>query len=293
MTDTARHLTPGFPVVFAEQVRVVGLTLRREAAILIALLALVTMLIFFETLEHNESIDFGPDGLLLVAAVGLLLPFGVWKGDRLFDGAYLWTLPADRRRHALIKVLAGGVWLLAATVAFLTWLLALTVLTGGTIGSEETRFLLAAPVSDAPLPPEALRPVRWTTQSWEWVTPFTAGAVAYVLGSAWRLGLKHPLRWAAGLFLGFLVLTLFSSEFFSRSLFEDAAQAVIGGPFGMDAALSGGGDTLNTEVKRTSGEMVVAWRELPTLERWAGAIALWAVVAAAGLTAALFRHREN
>jgi hypothetical protein len=293
VTDAARHLTPSFGATFTEQVQVVGLTLRREAAILLALLAVVTLLVFLEARETSETIDFEPDGMLLVAAVGLLLPFGVWKGDRLFDAAYLWTLPVDRRRHALTKALAGGVWLLAATVIFMAWLLALMLLTGGGIGSEETRLVLTGPLTNAPLPPEALRPVGWTTQPWEWVTPFTAGPVAYVLGSAWRLGLKHPLRWAAGLFLAFLAVTLFSNEFFSTNVFERAANAVIGGPLGLDAALSGGGDTLAAEVKRASGETVVAWSQLPTFERWAGAIAFWAAIGAAALGAALFRHREN
>lgn len=294
MTDAARHPAPGLRAVVLEQIRVVGLGLRREAALLTAALAFISVVMLLEVFKDGESIDFEPNGTLLIAAVGLLLPFGVWKGDKLFDGAHLWTLPVNRPRHALAKALAGGVWLLLATTAFLAWLLVVALLSGGDVGAEETRLLLVSPPpAEGPVGPEALKPVPWSTQTWQWIVPFTAGPVAYLLGSAFRLGLKHPLRWAAGLFLGFVAVMILGNELFPHNRLQGVLQAVVGGPYGIDAVLSGGSDTLTTEVTRPGGKDVAAWRELPTAERWAGATVFWALLGAAGLGAALFRHRER
>ena len=42
----------------------------------------------------------------LPGLIGALLPIAVWARDARFGPSFLWTVPVDRRRHALIKVLA-------------------------------------------------------------------------------------------------------------------------------------------------------------------------------------------
>ena len=59
--------------------------------------------------------------------MGALLPIAVWARDERFGPGFLWTLPVDRRRHALTKVLAGWVWLMGGVALFVLWLLAVTV----------------------------------------------------------------------------------------------------------------------------------------------------------------------
>ena len=38
----------------------------------------------------------------------------------------------------------------------------------------------------------------WTAQWWQWLLPFAAGTVGYLLSSALLLGTRHPVRWIAG-----------------------------------------------------------------------------------------------
>lgn len=280
---SATQLTPRPADVLLEQIRVVGLGLRREATLLAAVLASLTLLIFVEAVRDGEQIDFEPGGMLLIAIVGLLLPFAVWKADRPSGGGYMWTLPVNRARHALARSLAGLIWLLLATVALSAWLLVLALLTGGGVGGDETRFLATGE--------SEFTAVRWTTAAWEWITPFTAGPLAYLLGTAFVLGLPHPVRTAAALSVGLIGALILSDEFFPE--LQGMFTAILSGPLGVDAALSGGTDTLAFDTKDADGRAVTAWRALPSAERWLGATALWTALGVAGLWAALFRHREH
>jgi hypothetical protein len=271
--------------VLLEQTRVVGRGLRREAAVLSAGLALITLIVFAVRLRSGEAVDFEPAETSQFALVGLLLPFAVWKGEKPFEGGYLWTLPVDRRRHALLKVLAGGLWFLLAVLLFQLWLLTLALLTGGGVGADETRMLASGA--------GGYRPVRWTTPAWEWLAPFTAGAVLYALGSAFVLGVRRPVRTAVGLAVGLVILLALSEEVFPFDTFETMMDAVAMGPFGLDAMLSGGAESLSRDVRGAGGRAFVGWTGLPSAERWAGATTLWTAGAGAALFTALFRHREH
>lgn len=286
MNTFASHPAPRLAAVLLEQVRVVGLGLRREAAVLAALLAGLALIMVIDASRGDDAVDFEPVGIVLIAILGLLLPFVIWRGET--SGGYFWTQPLDHRRHALAKALAGALWLLVATAAFLLWILALALLTGGEIGVVETRYVLKAqPGADA------LVSVTWTTPAWEWIAPFTGGLVAYLLGTAFVLGVRHPVRSAAALVVGLAALVVLDDTVFPSSILSPVLQSIAAGPYGVDAALSGGSASLTTETTRPGGKLMVFWLGLPTLERWAGALALWTFAGAAGLWAALLRYRER
>lgn len=166
MTDRTLHPTPRWRDVVLEQIRTVGLSLRIAALVVAVVLAVGTFMIVGELICGGPGFDARET--FPTALISFLYPFAVWRGQRRFGPGFLWTLPVDRRRLALARVFAGGVWLMAALAVFVSWLLALALL--------------------AHAPPE-LHVLR---------VPFVATIAMYLLGSALVLGLRHPLRWLLG-----------------------------------------------------------------------------------------------
>jgi hypothetical protein len=160
------HPTPKWRDVVREQVRFVGLSLRREALVVAAVLAVGTLVIGSEIARGGPGFDSAEP--FPTAVIFFLYPFAVWKGERRFGAAFLWTLPVERRGLALARVFAGFVWMLAALALFAAWLSALALL------------------AHAP-------PARIVLR-----IPFTATVACYLLGSALVVGLRHPLRWLLG-----------------------------------------------------------------------------------------------
>jgi hypothetical protein len=173
VSDATLHLGPRWRDVVLQQVAIVGLSLRPAALVLAAVLAAGTVMIGGEIIGGGPGFD--SDETFPTAIIAFLFPFAVWRGEKRFGPAFLWTLPVDRRRLALAKVFAGFVWFMAALAFFIVWLLALGLLAGA---------------------PAALTIMR---------VPFTATLGMYLFGSALVLGLRHPLRWLVGA-AGVLVL---------------------------------------------------------------------------------------
>jgi hypothetical protein len=179
MTGTTLHPRPHWRDVVLEQVRIVGVCLRREALVVGVVLGIVTLVIAVNIVRGTAASWFDSDEWVQVSFAGFLLPFAVWRSDKRFAPAFLWTLPVDRRRLALAKVFAGWVWLMTAAVLYFLWQLTLATLSG---------------VPGA----EALSGVA-----------FIGVTVTYLFGSALVLGLRHPLHWLLGMvallfFLGLL-----------------------------------------------------------------------------------------
>ena len=179
MTDFTLHATPQMRDVVREQIRIVGLSLRREAVVMAAVVAVVSVVVAIDIAQGTAATWFDSDEWFLLGVVAFLVPFAVWRSDRPFGPAFLWTLPVDSRRLAFAKVFAGWVWLMVALALFAAWQLTLAILSG----------------------------VRGA----EIVPVFSAVGVTgmYLLGSALVLGLRHPLRWLLGtvgvfFLLGFL-----------------------------------------------------------------------------------------
>lgn len=166
MTEVTLHAGPRWRDVVAEQVRIVGLSLRREALVMAVALLIGTVVIVREIAGGGPGFDSNEE--FPTALISFLFPFAVWRGEKRFAPSFLWTLPVDRRRLALAKVLAGGVWLAAALAIFVLWLSAL----GAIAGAPPARALTRIPVP--------------------------ATAAMYLFGSALVLGLRHPLRWLFG-----------------------------------------------------------------------------------------------
>jgi hypothetical protein len=180
MTQVTLHPTPRARDVVREQVRVVGLGLRREALVAAAVLGVITVVIAIDIVRGSAATWFDSDEWLPLGLISFLVPFAVWRTEKRFGPAFLWTLPVDRRRLALAKVFAGWVWLMSALAFFVSWQVTLALLSGVT--HARTVASIAFPGTTA----------------------------MYLFGSALVLGLRHPLRWLLGTLGVFFLLGMFN-----------------------------------------------------------------------------------
>lgn len=300
MSGPALHPTPRPWDVLTEQVRAVGLALRGPAVVAGALAALASFFLLTELLLNAEPLDFHPQRWLLPALLGLLLPIAVWNGRERSEASFLWTLPVDRRRHALTRVLAGWLWLMGAVALFVLWLLAVTLISGGSLVAEETvRFL---PASSHPalgrIDPGAVRTEHWTPHPLIWLVPFTAATATYLIASALALG--ATLRGIALAVLGLFVLVFLASAAGKAAGSEwlifapsRVVRAVVYEPYGLAMLLTTTTEFLAVYATLPTGETVLVGRGAPDLGRWATATLLWTGAGLLALWAAASRHREN
>ena len=298
MAEWALHSTPRPRGVFREQVSAVALALRPAALAAAALLALATLFIATKIVREGAVVGFHPERWILPGIAGLLLPIVVWRGEARFGPSFLWTLPVDRRVHALARVCAGWVWLMAAVACFVLWLLTIALASGGSVMADETLKLIPPfpLLGPAPLDPAIIRTARWTPEPLLLLVPFAAATGTYLLSSALALGLRHPLRWIAGTVLGVFLIVAASDAANADGLAqtpERMMEVLVGGRYGLEAFLIAGTESLRIETTLTTGERVVVWRGLPDPAQWAAATLLWTGAGLALLWAAAFRHREN
>ncbi len=298
MSAPTLHATPAAGAVLREQVSAVGLALRVPALGALALLLLATAFTLRHRLETGEPLDFRPELTILPGVAGLLLPLAVWKGEPRFGPAFFWTLPVERRQHALTKVFAGWLWLMATVALFLLWMLGLTLLTGGNVLGEVSLRLVDSS-HDVPgmgRVAETLRTVQWKPRPVLWLVSFTSSSALYLFGSAMALGLRHPLRWVVGFVFGAVLATTLAQLLRVDWFFEEFAPGVavlLFGRYGLDSLLSARTEFLSGQVRLQSGEVVNAWMGLPDLGDWALATLLWTGAALALLWVAASRHREQ
>lgn len=300
MTQPTLHSPPRARAVVLEQVRTVGLALRGPASAAAALAALATLFLAIEILRGGEVIDFHPEHWILPGLMGLLLPIGVWTGEDRFGAGFLWTLPVDRRRHALTKVLAGWVWLMGGVAVFVLWLFVLALVSDGNVTGEETlRFIPSSAIPIAgTVDPAAVQTVRWTPNPLLWLVPFTAATATYLIASALALG--TTVRGIIGAVLAAILLLFLvgvtgeatNSEWLifapSRWL-----RALLYEPYGLAMLLTASTDFFESKTMLPSGEMVTMGRAVPDLVRWAAATLLWTAAGLSALWAAASRHREG
>jgi hypothetical protein len=295
---TVLHPTPRLLHALAAQVRLVGLSLRTPAVIATALLVLATLLATIEVMEAGAAIGFHPEQRALPGLLGVLLPIGVWMGEERFGPGALWTFPVDRRRHALVKVFAGWVWLMVAVGLLLLWLLAVALCSGGNVLAEETRRVLPSFSAAAAhsVDPTAVQLVRWTPEPLLWLVPFTAATGSYLLASALALGTRQPLRWIAGCLLGCVLLVALAEAANADRLIggvDRLVEGLLDGPYGVDALLTARTESLQVAATLTTGETLVVWSTLPDLGQWARATLLWTGAGLLAVWAAASRHRER
>ena len=181
MTEGTLHPGPRWRDVVLEQIRIVGLSLGPAALVVAVVLGIGTVMIVGEIVGGGPGFD--SDETFPTAIIAFLYPFAVWRSEKRFGPAFLWTFPVDRRRLALAKVFAGFVWLMAAVAFFATWLLALGLPAGAASAQTVARI------------------------------PFIATIAMYLFGSALVLGLRHPLRWLLVLAGVFVVMGTLSDLF--------------------------------------------------------------------------------
>lgn len=297
-TLTTFHAAPRTRDVLLAQIRAVGSAPRVPALVAMAVVALATLLITIESLKTGEVIAFHPEHKMLPGLVGLLLPIVVWRGEERFGASFLWTLPVDRRRHALAKVFAGWLWLMGGVALFVLWSLALTLLSGGNILAEETLRVLTSfsmPASRT-LDPAAVETVRWTPAPLLWLAPFTSATAMYLLASALGLATRHPLRWIVGSVIAFSIVSGVgdaANAVWLGNVLESVLEPLFEGPYGLDALLTARTTFLNGKATLSTGDRVVVWRALPDVGQWATATLLWTGAGLVALWAAASRHRES
>lgn len=287
MSSPEPHAIP-FRTLLTEQLRLTGFALTREAVLAGAALAFVCVFSIAMAVRYDDRLYFTPELLLATLFAAPLLPFALWKGDKVFDRAFIWTLPVARQRAALAKVLAGAVWLMLAMLITFAALSLVALLSGGGIGESRVRLLqVGADVVQA----------RWGTPAWMWLMSFVGALILYFLGSALLLGLRHPLRWLAGtgVVIGTLIATIInlSPEGAIAQGLEHARIWLITGPIGIDWVLSGGEDSLSDWRPGRNDRYIQVWRAMPAIGGWAFAAGTWLLVSLAALALALRRHWER
>lgn len=296
-----RRPLPGWRAVLLEQIRATGLALRGPALLAASFLALLTIWVALQQVSSWTELSLNAWPTQMPGIMGALMPIAVWARDERFGPGFLWTLPVDRRRLALVKVLAGWVWLMGGVVLVVLWLLALTVGTGGRALPPETLYVLTSQANIfAPVDPTTLRTVRWDPGPLIWAVPFTAATGSYLLASALALGSRYPLRWVIGAVLGY-VLSSAVGEAASAQLgvgwLADAPSRLVlllvEGRYGLDALLTARVETLGFRRALTTGEQVRVWSAVPELAHWGAATLIWMGVGLLALWAAASRHRER
>ncbi|MGH9372810.1 MAG: hypothetical protein ACRD15_14890 [Vicinamibacterales bacterium] len=286
MTTGTRHSTPSMRAVLLSQLRAVGFVLRRPPILAVVFATLATLVVTTISLSTG-AIPFHPERRELFGVLGLLLPIAMWMGEERFGTGFLWTLPVDRRWHALARVFAGWVWLMGVVSVFVLSLFALTLLSGGSPLDEDALRVLRTNVIDT---------VSTPAEPLFWLVPFTAATATYLLASALALGTRHPPAWIAGTAVALSVVVGVGHEASAAWQATAPGRALLGlfdGPFGFDALLTARTGTLKTEAILPGGEVAVVWRALPDPGQWAMATLLWTGAGLVALGLASSRHRES
>jgi hypothetical protein len=289
---------PPFGQVVRTQVSATLLALRIPLRIAAALLAFATFFVFADYFNGRGGVEFAPELSLIPGFAGVIIAVTSWLAERRQRAAFFWSLPVNRSRHAVAKVVAGWTILMIGVTGFVLWLLILALITKGNITGEEI-INLFPPGTEPPWSPvdlELIRKVRWAPQPILWLTPFTAATGTYVIASAVMLGIRFPLRWIAAIGATLFLIAGTSQALGSQRYSErlgDVVDAVMRGPYGLDGLLSAGAESAKTSAAVPGGDVISVWYELPSINDWVIATLLWTSLGIAGLAAGLWRNREN
>ena len=251
MTSTTLHPAPAWSVVAREQLRAVGLALRVEILLVLGLLVALLVISVLTAIRAandphmNVGFMYGAAASIPTSILALFFPFTVWRSEEPSRRDYHWSMPVGRVEHTLTKITMGWAFLMVLVAAYVVFLL-------GLWGSAV--FV-------------AGEPVRVSAAWWEWMVPFTAATVAYLLTSALVVGTDHPWRWIVGIAVAFLfVFALLSAVDLDAT--RDAFTGLLAGSYGLNAAVF--------------GQVEVA-DESPRVGRWLASAGLWALIGALGL----------
>lgn len=298
MNQVVLHPTPRAGVIVREQFRAVGVGLRREILAAIAVIIAITVLVLVAVFRGstNESVTLSPDGAgFVLGLIGLLTPLAVWKSETPSNRGYFWSLPVPRGRHALIKVFSGWAWLMIGISTLLGWIALQVFFTGGTPGVDEMRYVFAdaatPAIMHATVDPAALRQVHWTTPSWQWVVPFIAPTIAYLIGSAATLISDHPWRLLAAPLIVFGLLGALA-EAGNFNWLANFSYQILAGPYSTETLFTGSNEAA-TYVNLTTGKSVHVWRNLAQAQQWFTTALIWFVPAFTAMAFAARRYQER
>jgi hypothetical protein len=116
--------------------------------------------------------------------------------------------------------------------------------------------------------------------AWQWLVPFTAASIAYLLTSIPIVGSEHPWRWIGGVIIGY-VIALLVLDIVKLHDLNRALQKIVSGYYGLDAGIFG--DVSVRPYGLSDAD--------PT--RWLGATALWGAIAIVGVWLAARRHSTS
>ena len=290
---------PRFRQIAREQIRATALSLRIPAMIGGVLTVLATVIALADYFSgRGTGVEFAPELSLMPAFAGVILAVTPWLAQRRQKSGFFWSMPVDRSQHALAKVVAGWIILMIAVTGFVLWLLILALITKGNITGDEMINLLP-PGTEPPWSPvdlELMTKVRWVPQPVLWLTPFTAATGTYAIASGVMVGIRHPLRWIAGIIATFFLLAAITQGLGSQYYWQrigDVVDAVMRGPYGLDGLMSAGAESAKTSAAVPGGDVISVWYHLPSIRDWVIATILWTSLGLAGLAAALWRHRER
>lgn len=272
MSTQVLHSAPRWADVAREQFRAVGIAIRREAALaallVIGLSVVMLVAVFRERARGNVSGDMNlsPGMFLPFVLLGFLAPLGVWKNEEPSRRFYHWCMPASRGMHTLTKNAAGWSWYMIAGLAYLLWGALLVLILGGT-------------------------PADGSAEAWQWVQPFTAATVAFLLASILVISSDHPWRWAAGILVGFTILSLVAEATQLHGV-KHILETVWNGRLGLGTALSGEVGTPE-QFTLPNGRVIMAVQDRPDFAAWLSATLAWLGIGSAGVVAAAYRHQER
>lgn len=264
--------------VFRLQMRKVARTLRPELIGLGVVMAAVVFMGLSLVFLDDGVLDYPRELGFLVPLAAFAVPFRLWRGQRLFDRSELWTLPVERQKHALLRIAAGAVWMLLLIAGVVAVFNLLALISDGAAVGQGHRILLAPEVA----------PIIGPDAPWLWAAPFGSGLVSYLLASSLVVGLRHPLRWSAGLIAAGFLLAGISGEIGLRS----AMSSMVHGALGTDRLATGGFSTFEGQVQAAGGAAAVLGSP-PTALGWAVALVFWLGLGLAAVALATARHRER
>jgi hypothetical protein len=261
MDTSLLHPLPRRGAVLREQLRTVGLSLRREAVLVGGGMgALSAWILAVNAQSPSSTIALAPNAMVPAVLVALFAALAVWKAEDPARRGYHWSMPVDHAGHALSKALSGWVWLMAAVSAYMGWLGVMALATGGDIGVER-------------LWGEHGREFH-AVAAWRWLVPFVAATILYLFGTALALASRHPWRWLGGAAVGYVFLLAWTAALNGGGTpLHDGIEAAWGGRYGLRTAITG--LVARPGAYGANGMFAGSWGMLPSFGAWVSASALW------------------
>jgi hypothetical protein len=271
MTALSMHEPPAPNGILREQVRALGITMRRPllyAAGYIILSHVVVAVWLFTASRHNPTVmtlwRVSQNSFNTFMYLGVLFPFFVWNGETPSRRMYHVLMPVAREQHALLKTGAGWVWLMFATAlaVLLSVIVTILALRSTGVALQATDFNMIG-------------------------VPFITATVAYLLVSALAIATESPRVWVGVIVASYMVLsgvlqmvevtlTAQAGSTFWVSVigvFRDAWHVMVTGDLGIVSALTG---------RNFASDFTL----------WAQATTLWLAVALVLTLVAAYRRGE-